>query len=368
MNDIRIMLNPFTHLKQPERLYLTNFLRTMPIVHCFRQFIYSLLQVVKMKNTLQMKQQPKFLLVICAAFFIAPLFAQDLDPRAYVRLPVKTTSLITGFSYSFGGVVMDPTIPIENIKAHVESGSLGVARSFSLFGLSSQALIALPYSWAQVSGDVSDESRKITRSGFGDMRMRIAVLFSGAPAATLAELIKAPPPKTILGASLNVVVPTGQFFSDKLINLGTNRWALRPELALSHPLGKRLVLDVYAGVWLFTNNSSFYPGDSKRTQDPMGTLQAHLSYNFTPLAWVAFDATYYYGGSSAIEGVYKDDRQANARFGITAVVPTGNLSSLKFSASTGAIVRVGQDFTSLSLGYQKSWVEGYKPPKKKRVE
>lgn len=368
MKDIGIMLNLFTHMVQLERLYLINIICTMPIVHCFRQLIHSLFPMFNLKIALQMKRQSNFLLGICAAFFFSPLFGQDLDPRAYVRVPVKTTSLITGFAYSFGGVVIDPTIPIENIKAHVEAGSLGVARSFSLFGLSSQAMIALPYSWAQVSGDVGDENQKITRSGFGDMRMRIAVLFSGAPAATLAELRKAPPPKTILGASLNVVVPTGEFFSDKLINLGTNRWAFRPELALSHPLGKRLVLDVYAGVWLFTNNSSFYPGDSKRTQDPMGTLQAHLSYNFTPLAWVAFDATYYYGGSSAIEGVYKDDRQANARFGITAVVPTGNLSSLKFSASTGAIVRVGQDFTTLSLGYQKSWVEGFKPPKKKPVE
>jgi hypothetical protein len=315
-----------------------------------------------------MNWQPKILFIVCAAFFISPLFGQDLDPRAYVRLPVKTTTMITGFAYSHGGVVTDPTLPVNNIKANVESGSIGVAHTFSLFGLSSQMLVAMPYSWAQVSGEVGGQDSQVNRSGFGDMRVRLSVLFHGAPAATLAELRKAPPQKTILGASLNIVAPTGQFFSNKLINIGTNRWAFRPELAVSQPIGRKWVLDIYAGLWLFANNASFYPGNSLRIQDPMGTLQAHFSYNFSPVAWVAFDATYYYGGSSSIEGVYKDDRQENARFGLTAVVPTGKLSSLKFSASTGAIVRVGQDFSTYSIGYQKSWISGLKTSKVKKPE
>ena len=310
----------------------------------------------------------QILLIVCMAFMVSPLFAQDLDPRAYIRAPVKTTTMIAGFAYSHGGVVTDPTLPVQNIKADVEATSIGVARAFNLFGLSSSALVAMPYMWAQVSGDVGDQSQHITRSGFGDMRVRLSMLFLGAPAVTLAELRKAPPPKTILGASLNIIAPTGQFFSNKLINLGTNRWSFRPELALSQPVGRHWVLDVYAGVWLFTDNASFYPGTSLRKQDPMGTLQSHFSYNINPKTWVAFDATFYYGGSSSIEGVYKDDRQSNARCGITGVIPTGKLSSLKLSVSRGAIVRVGQNFSTYSIGWQHSWMEGYKPSKVKKAE
>jgi outer membrane putative beta-barrel porin/alpha-amylase len=269
--------------------------------------------------------------------------------------------MITGFAYSHGGVVTDATLPIQNINADVQSVSVGVAHAFNLFGLSSQALIAVPYSWAQVTGDVYQQATRITRSGIGDMRLRISVLFHGAPAATLAEMRKTLPRKTILGGSLNLVVPTGQFFSEKLINLGTNRWSFRPELALSQRLGKRWTLDAYAGVWLFTNNASFYPGTSLRKQDPMSTFQTHFSYNFNPQMWVAFDATFYTGGSSSVNGVYNDDRQSNARFGITTVVPAGKLSSLKFSASTGAVVRVGQDFSTYSIGWQHSWIPGFKP-------
>lgn len=315
-----------------------------------------------------MRTLPTILIITYLALDASPLYSQDLDPRAYVRLPVKSTTMITGFAYSHGGVVTDATLPVQNIKANVQTASVGVAHAFNLFGLSSQALIAAPYSWAQVSGELNEQDSSITRAGLGDIRMRLSVLFVGAPAATLAEMRKAPSRRTILGASLNIIAPTGQFFSDKLINIGTNRWSFRPEVALSQPVSKRWMLDIYAGVWLFTNNASFYPGTSLRKQDPMTTFQTHISYNINPLMWVAFDATFYTGGSSSVNGIYKDDRQSNARLGITAVVPVGKLSSLKFSANTGAVVRVGQDFTTYSIGWQHSWIPGLKPSAMKKSD
>jgi hypothetical protein len=295
-------------------------------------------------------------------FGITPTSAQDLDPRAYIRVPIKTTTFIAGGGYSYGGVLVDPSIPVKNVKADVQAASFGVARSFSLAGLSAQAMAVLPYTWAQASGDVNEQAQKVTRAGFADARLRLSVLFLGAPALPVEEFTKAPKTKTILGASINIVAPTGQFFSDKLINLGTNRWAFRPELALSQPVGKKWLLDVYTGVWLFTDNNRFYPGQSERSQQPMGTIQSHISYNFKPNLWVAYDITYYMGGASSVDGVTKDDRQSNFRAGFTAVFPTGKFSSLKFAVSKGAIVRIGQDFTSFSLGWQRSWFTFKKPP------
>lgn len=298
--------------------------------------------------------------LIILAFSSLKVYSQDLDPRAYVRVPIKTTTMVTGFAYSYGEVVTDVVSPIQNIKADVQAASVGVAHSFNFFGLSSNAMVALPYSWAQVSGEVGDQQRRITRSGFADIRTRFSVLFMGAPAATLQEIRKKPTRKTILGASINVIVPTGQFFSDKLINLGTNRWSFRPELALSQPISKRWMFDLYTGIWFFTDNDHFYPGKSIRSQRPMGAFQCHLSYNINPAAWVAFNATYYTGGSSAIDGIAKDDRQSNARVGVTAVVPTSKLSAIRLAASTGAVVRLGQNFTSFSIGWQHSWIGGLK--------
>lgn len=282
--------------------------------------------------------------------------AQDLDPRAYGKVPKNANIVITGLAFSSGEVVTEPSMQIDNIKANVQTTSVGFAHSFGLFGMTSQILVAVPYTWAQVSGDVQDISEKITRAGFSDMRLRFSVLFLGAPARTAAELAKSKR-QTILGASLNMIIPTGQFNSDKLINLGTNRWSFRPEIAISQPIGKRWLVDVYTGIWVFTDNNQFYPGNSKRTQNPVGTLQAHVSYNFNPLFWLAINSTYYTGGSSYVNGQPNKNRQSNTRLGITAVFPTGKFSSLKVAASTGAVVRIGQDFDTFSIGWQKVWLQ-----------
>lgn len=282
------------------------------------------------------------------------LFSQDLDPRAYLWVPEGTNSLITGFSFLTGNVLTDPTIPIKDLQITAQSPSVAMVHVFNLFGMSSQALVAVPFAFAQASGEVNGQHEETNRSGLGDIRLRWTLLMLGAPSATLEE-IKAAKHTTILGFSLNVQTPTGQYFSDKLINLGTHRWSLKPELALSQPIARRWLLDVYAGVWFFTPNEEFYPGTAQRTQDPLGSFQAHMSYNINPFTWIGINTTYYTGGTSTIDSAKKDDRQSNFRIGLTGVLPVGKRSSIKLAASTGAVVRSGQDFTNFSIGYQTSW-------------
>ena len=89
-------------------------------------------------------------------------------------------------------------------------------------------------------------------------------------------------PRTTLGASLSISAPTGQYDPDKLINIGTNRWAFKPEIGLTIPHGPWM-FDVFAGVWLFSANPDFF-GGVHREQDPMPTLQGHVSYTFRPQA------------------------------------------------------------------------------------
>ncbi|MGE5361509.1 MAG: transporter [Bacteroidales bacterium] len=292
--------------------------------------------------------------LVCLLLLATPMSAQDLDPRAYARAPVNVTFLITGFSVSHGGVVTDASLPLTDVHATVETPSLGIARSFALFGKTAQAFAALPYSWAQISGNVVGEARQTTRAGLSDMRVRLSVLVRGAPAASLLEIAKAPR-RTILGASVTVVAPTGQFFPDKLINLGTNRWTVKPEFAVSKPMGQRWLLDAYAGLWLFSANNSFYPGTSERTQGPIGAFQAHLSYTLARQLWTAFDATYYIGGRTTVNGLVNDDRQSNSRIGATLALAVGRRHSVKLAVSRGAIIRYGADFSTFSIGWQTGW-------------
>jgi hypothetical protein len=207
-----------------------------------------------------------------------------------------------------------------------------------------------------------EEAKSTTRAGLLDMRFRLSALLRGAPAASALDVAKAPR-RTIVGTSLTVSAPTGQFFPDRLINLGTNRWAFKPEVAVSHPMGQRWLVDAYAGLWLFTANDSAFPGSSVRTQDPMGTFQAHVSYSFSRQMWVAFDATYYVGGRTTLNGTVNDDRQSNSRVGATFALPVGRRYSIKLAVSKGAIVRAGTDFSTFSVGWQTAWVRMPAPPR-----
>jgi hypothetical protein len=295
------------------------------------------------------------LLALCLLLSVEMTYGQDLDPRAYARIPVNVTVVIAGFGYSQGGIVTDATLPLEDLEARIGSPSLGVVHSFGLFGKTAQASVALPYAWGDASATISGERQSTSRSGFGDMRLRFSWLLLGAPASSPAEILKAPR-KTILGASLSVTAPTGQFFPEKLINIGTSRWAFKPEIAISQPLGKRWLIDFYSGIWFFTENDTFYPGTSVRTQDPLGSFQGHISYNIQPLMWVALDMTFYTGGRSSVDGIEMDDRQSNSRIGATMVLPVGKRNSVKLAYSTGAIIRSGADFTSFSAGWMSTFL------------
>jgi hypothetical protein len=231
---------------------------------------------------------------------------------------------------------------------------LNYAHSFSLLGLTAQALAVLPYASGKASALVSGQSQSRNLSGIGDMRFRISVLLFGAPAVSMREFAKETP-KTVLGTSLTIIAPTGQYYSDKLINVGASRWAFKPELALSQPLSKRWLLDLYAGIWFFTTNNSFYPGTTTRSQNPIGTFQGHISYNISTIAWAAFDVTYYGGGSTTQNGMSKNDQISNVRYGVTLSLPTGKRSSLKMAFSDGAYILYGANFYTISVGWAYLW-------------
>lgn len=278
--------------------------------------------------------------------------AQELEPRAYAPNPTGANFVLMVYGHSSGDVVFDPAVPITNVEASVNTTALFYGRTFGLFGRSASAAVQLPYVWGNVEGDVFEERRSVYRSGLADLRMRLTTNLVGGPALAPREFAQRRP-RTTLGAGVLVVAPTGQYDPSKLINVGTNRWAIKGELGLSHPAG-HWFLEGYAGAWIFTDNPDFF-GGSRREQDPLATFQAHVSYVFRPRLWLAGDATYYTGGRSSVDGVENGDLQRNSRFGLTLAVPVKRRSSLKISWARGLTTRVGGDFDTLAVGYQFLW-------------
>jgi hypothetical protein len=279
--------------------------------------------------------------------------AQQLEPRAYSPAPVGINFLGLGTLYSSGDVVTDPSLPIQNVDAELSSLAPFYGRTFGLFGRLANATVAVPYAWATVTGNVQEETRSVDRSGLLDPQLRFAMNLIGGPALTLQEFRKQRP-RTTLGASLSVLAPFGEYDSTKLINLGTNRWAYKPELGLSQPIG-RWTLEVYAGLWLFETNDDFFGGNIRK-QDPLQSYQAHVGYTFRPNLWASVDYTYYVGGSTTLNGQANSDRQDNTRAGITISVPLTRDQSLKFAWTQGVSTRIGSSFETFALTWQLLWL------------
>jgi len=277
---------------------------------------------------------------------------QELEPRAYSPNPTGAHYVLLAYGRSSGDVVFDPSLPFSDVDAKVNSTVLLYGTTFGLFGRSASAGLVGSYAWGTMSGNVAEEFRSIRRSGLADVKARLAVNLVGGPALEPREFAKRRP-RTTLGTSLIVIAPTGQYDPAKLINISANRWALKPEVGLARPVGK-LMLEAYAGLWLYSDNGDFY-GGSQRGQSPLGTFQSHVSYTFKPRLWVAGDATFYAGGRTTLDGVRNDDRQENSRLGLTLSLPVGRRSSLKLSLANGFTTRIGGDFDTLSVAWQTLW-------------
>lgn len=282
--------------------------------------------------------------------------AQDLEPRAYSSSPVGTSFAGVGIGRSSGDISFDPTIPVTNVTATIYAPVLGLGRTFGILGRQALLTAALPYAWGTLSGDVGNDETSIYRSGLADVKARFSINLRGSPAMTPAEFAKRTHRSFIIGTSLFITAPAGQYSGQKLINLGTNRWSFKPELGVSYPV-KKLDLDLYGGAWFFTDNGNFYPGLMNRSQAPLTTLQAHVSYTVRRGLWVAFDSTWYGGGETTVNGGPPTDRQSNSRLGATVSLPLGKLQSLKIAYSSGVSGNIGSKFNTVSVGWQHIWLD-----------
>ena len=297
----------------------------------------------------------RLVLLFCAILFfieLSSVHCQDLEPRAYSNIPVRMNFLLAGYAYSSGGVLFDPAVPLENAHIKIHGTVLAYARSFGIAGMSGKIDMVMPYVW--LSGSAENDGMPVYRdvSGLGDPRFRISVNFIGAPALSMAEF-KDYRQNLVIGASVQVFLPLGQYDAAKLVNIGTNRFSFKPELGISKKFGP-LFLELAAGVTFYTVNYDFFNGKT-RSQAPIGSLQGHVGYSFRRGIWAALDGTYYWGGKTTLEGVEGNDLQKNSRLGFTFAVPLNMHNTLKFHISTGVSTRTGSDFDAVGLVWQYRW-------------
>jgi len=276
--------------------------------------------------------------------------AQELEARAYLPAPIGTTIVLAGFGGSKGDILFDQSVNVTDVQADLTITHVGAGYVFDLAGRQARILGIFPNAFGTIAGEVGGQPESQDVAGLVDPRIKFTIGLLGAPALSPGQFARATR-RTVVGASVTVMAPIGQYSSSQLVNLGYNRWAFKPEVGASRTIA-RWTVETYAGVWLFTDNHAYFPGNLVKEQDPIVSLQGNVSYALPRRVWVALLGTWFGGGETRTNGTPNPDEQRNARFGVTVSLPLAARQSLKVVWSTGATTRRGSDFDSFTITWQ----------------
>lgn len=275
--------------------------------------------------------------------------AEDLEPRSYANTPVGINFLLMGYSDLHGSVTANPSVPLQDAKLNIKTVVFAFARSLDVWGRSGKFDIVVPEAKLSGSALFNGEPKERNVTGLIDPRLRFSVNLYGAPAMSLAEFPRYQQ-DVIIGASLAITAPLGQYDANKLVNLGNNRWSFKPELGISKRLGP-VTLELSGAGTFYTDNNEFL-GDHTLSQNPIYQVQGHLIYAFSNGVWESLDTTYFAGGSSSVDGVGNHDFQENTRYGCTLTLPLNRNHSLKLNASNGGHTRTGSEYDAIGIVWQ----------------
>ena len=289
------------------------------------------------------------LLVFC---WSVPSFAQDLEPRRWSHMPTGLNFAGIGYGYTDGDIFFDPLLLVEEASFEMHTAALFYMHSLSIFGKSARIDFTLPYKAGRWEGTVDSEFVHFRRRGPGDSRMRLSMLLYGGPAETPQEFVQSKKSNTVVGAAVAVSVPTGKYSSERLINLGDNRWVIRPQLGITHVRGK-WTGELTGSIFLYTDNNDFWK-EAELETDPLFALQAHVIYTFRPGLWVSFSSGYGWGGEATVNGDAKNNPSGNWLNALSFGFPIDRKQGVKIALLSGRTKKpTGADINSLILAYSK---------------
>ena len=303
----------------------------------------------------------KWLLFVCFALASHgppdKVYAQFTDPRNYDNTPVGTNQVELAYAYARSNASIDTSLIVTGARVNLNQGSIGYTRYFGLFHRLFWVKATLPM--AGLDGSISDTKVQGSVTGTGDTSYQISALLKGGPALSLAQFENYKPTTTV-GMSISITAPTGLYDSIKVLNLGSDRWSFKPEIALSHPFGpeQKWQLDAYANAYFFTNNTSYHGVEILR-QDPLPGIEGHMSYSFVNSLWVSFDTRYSLRGVTFVNGVNQNNSQQNFSLGTELNVSLNARNSLVFGFDKALVHKNGPALTGFGVKYNFTWGKGY---------
>jgi hypothetical protein len=286
-----------------------------------------------------------------------PAFSQDLEPRRWSHLPVGSNFAGLGYTYTEGDITFNPVLRIEEGTFDLDSAAIKYIHALELLGKSARFDLAQAYQSGTWSGVINDLPASVDRDGWSDTLLRFAVNLYGAPPLAGQEFYeyrKLTPCETIVGMGLVVQLPTGEYFSDKLINLGTNRYTITPQFGVVHNRGK-WSMELSTSASFYTDNDDFF-GGKQLEDDPLLSGQGHLIYTFRPGLWLGASAGLNYGGESTIEGISANNREFNVGWGLSLGIPVNRSFGFKIGyIGTRTREDTGADTEALAIACSLQW-------------
>ena len=269
-------------------------------------------------------------------------FSQDLEPRRWTPLPAGTNVIGLGYLRVDGDIFFDPLMEVENATVEVDALVLSYVRSFKIGDTLMRVDAALPWQNKQWQGLLNGEPAEVTRTGLADPIIRLS--------ANLLDTSSAPDRSTVAGVAIAMSLPLGEYKEDKLLNLGQNRFSLRPQIGVVHTRGP-WSFELTGSVFLYSDNDEFFNGN-KREQDPLYAVQTHVVHFFKPGVWASFGMAYGAGGESAVNGDSKDDAARQFLAGFSVGVPISKRQGLKLGyLRSRTNTDVGGDVDTLALAF-----------------
>jgi len=256
--------------------------------------------------------------------------AQDLEPRRWTQLPVGTNILGVGYEIRTGDIRFDPALRISDATFTLHTAAVAYNHYFDLWGRTARFDCLIPVQTGEWRGMVNGERASVSRRGLADPRIRFSVnLIGGASvsAEDYAEYIRSQSERTTIGAALSLYLPLGDYDDDKLINLGQNRFTIRPQLGVLHTRGP-WSFELTGSTFFYTENDDFF-GDNSLEQDPLFGMQAHVVRTLGGGFWLSGGVAYAWGGETQVNGIENDDARSNLLYGLSFGVPVSGNQSLR---------------------------------------
>jgi len=277
------------------------------------------------------------------------VYAQFTDPRTYTNAPVDASQIEADYTYAHSDASIDTALVVSGASFDLNKATLAYTRTFGLLERMAWVKAAVPL--ASVKGSVAGTSFSRSVSGAGDASIEMAMLLRGGPALS-ATNFAAYQPTTTVALSLTVTGPTGEYDPNKLLNLGSHRWAFRPEFAVSHPFGPddKWEIDGYINIEFYTDNTEYH-GTEVLRQEPLPGVEGHLSCSIAPDFWASADVRYAFRGTTIVDGANQQDAQSQMTLGIELNWALSSRNSLGFVAATSPVHKNAPAYSGVVLKY-----------------